>query len=349
MKPFCNCFKRLILLLALFGVFVFVGFFIGFRAGRLETDALNEKRLLLRDSAQFNTPAPFSKNPQIAKPSLFDSSNSAPITPRQGSICHLSLDSSDKSSSNTEKSNAYEKEEPFIDSLAEDYYEDEEEASPIVQSIVAKKWRGKNTDQKQQALKSLVFKIKKKPEDSEDKTTTFSVPDELRDIWFETEEEEWSDGGIGDDEDFSSLTPEDISNAINIMTAALEDEDAIIRDAAFSALLDMPREAYELLSQLLLTEDDEVLKLQLIEHIETKNDDFSVMLLMQALDDEAISVQEKASHRLSAMFNLDFSSSQAAYDWWEQNHPLYEVEVNEENTNQNPDNRDMSSAELIPL
>lgn len=110
---------------------------------------------------------------------------------------------------------------------------------------------------------------------------------------------------------------DDFRNDVNTMTAALDDDSPDVRDAAFEALLELPDAEREVLSLQIIGGDDPVLKDQLLDTAAAGTDEFSVTLLMQALDDEDAAVRGKAAGRLRTFFSVDFPSTEAAMEWWE--------------------------------
>ncbi len=113
-------------------------------------------------------------------------------------------------------------------------------------------------------------------------------------------------------------------DTVNLLTQALQDRSPDVRDAAFEAVLDLPDEERNLLSLQILGNDDDFLKSELVKSASSAKDEFSVSVLMQALDDGGEGVSGIAAKRLEELFGRTFETTADAMDWWEANRNNYE-------------------------
>ena len=117
---------------------------------------------------------------------------------------------------------------------------------------------------------------------------------------------------------------EEFRNTVNLLTLALEDTSSDVRDAAFDAMFKIPEAERSVLSLQILGGEDDALKEGLLEIAGNATDEFSLTLLMQALDDENGTIKDKAATRLGELLSETFSTSDEALEWWEENHENYE-------------------------
>ena len=160
---------------------------------------------------------------------------------------------------------------------------------------------------------------------------TAAVPPELSGLWGET-----GDAGAGgadngaddgeDPEDDSAEDPEDetFRKTVNLVTAALDDGDPSVREAAFETMTTLPDPEWQVLSLQIMSGDDDALKTRLIDFAKEGRDAFAVTLLMQGLDSDSPGIRAAAGDGLSSLFGLEFESTDAALDWWEENSSNYE-------------------------
>ena len=155
--------------------------------------------------------------------------------------------------------------------------------------------------------------------------TAKPLPAALEGYWGGNDEEDAADDDSPEEDQEDGVDPEgdDFRNTVNMMTLALEDTSPNVRDAAFETMFQLPEAERSVLSLQVLGGDDVVLKDQLLETAGHATDEFSVTLLMQALDDEDAEIREKASSRLSALFSETFASADEALSWWEENHETF--------------------------
>ena len=86
----------------------------------------------------------------------------------------------------------------------------------------------------------------------------------------------------------------------------------------------IPEAERSVLSLQILGGEDDALKEGLLEIAGNATDEFSLTLLMQALDDENGTIKDKAATRLGELLSETFSTSDEALEWWEENHENYE-------------------------
>lgn len=180
-----------------------------------------------------------------------------------------------------------------------------------VAAVLAKNKLHGTPEEKKALLKALVeFR---KTLDSANASDTVELPASL--------EAYWPDNGVADDAD----NPEDDTfiNTMRIMTAALEDEDVGVRDAAFDAMFDLPAQMSDILAMQIVTGDDDAMKDALLKAAAQGSTESSVAFLMHALDADNDAIKGKATEALKAIFSETFKSSDEAFEWWESHSSLY--------------------------
>ena len=92
-----------------------------------------------------------------------------------------------------------------------------------------------------------------------------------------------------------------------IMTACLSDDDATVRDAAYDALLTLPRGERTALSLQVLGNDDRDMKVALLERSSVSDDEFSLTLNFHGLDADEDSIRETAALNVMKKTGKEFN------------------------------------------
>lgn len=113
--------------------------------------------------------------------------------------------------------------------------------------------------------------------------------------------------------------PDDIEQRVTltIMGAGLTDNDAGVRDAAYSVLLSLPSEERDMLSIQLLGNKDDVLKAALLKTTMNADGDAALALNFHALDDDNPEIRSIANGNILSKTGRSFRSSDEAFEWME--------------------------------
>lgn len=102
-----------------------------------------------------------------------------------------------------------------------------------------------------------------------------------------------------------------------MMSKGLADSDESVREAAFDTLASLPSDERSALSLQVLGNDDDVLKVALLERQTDSSDETAVTLNFHGLDSDDENVRNLAAENIKQMFGVVFDSAASAFDWWE--------------------------------
>ena len=137
---------------------------------------------------------------------------------------------------------------------------------------------------------------------------------------FELEE----DDGEVDPTDFSTLTANDISTILSILSDAFEDSNIEVRSAALQAILqldiDIQTQAFEIAQHSTYTD---VRGTVLFMTATSANSD-TLAIAFNALDDSDEAVRTSAADNIRLFIDKEFGSSAEAFSWWNANSDRYD-------------------------
>lgn len=103
----------------------------------------------------------------------------------------------------------------------------------------------------------------------------------------------------------------------DILAGCLSDGDFGIRRQAVELLAKLPKEVSNDMSSLVLSGDFSDVKKLFLEQHEGSDDFCDMSLFFHALDDQDDEIVDYARKNISAVLNMNFTSSPEAFEWWE--------------------------------
>ena len=124
-------------------------------------------------------------------------------------------------------------------------------------------------------------------------------------------------GDLSDESPNDKDTDQGEDIVADILAGCLSDGDFGIRSQAVELLAKLPKDVSNDVSFLVLSGDFSDVKKLFLEQHEGSDDFHDMSLFFHALDDQDDEIVDYARKNISAVLNMDFTSSPEAFEWWE--------------------------------
>ncbi len=149
----------------------------------------------------------------------------------------------------------------------------------------------------------------------------------------------------GDMPERLALTQSDIQMMRDILTEAVNDPLAEIRELGVMAALEMPDDVQTMFLAAAIGNDNVDVRKLILEQTAASHVASDTLLLCQALDDSDLSIKQQAAEVLHNKFGVEFSNTDEAMQWWEKcNNPDSSGDVSVSDSGQNDDKCEASVA-----